>query len=405
MLSERAAVFGVFALNGAALGSWAPRMPAIATQVAAAPGALGLALLGASVGMLTAASLSGRLVETLGARPVIVGSALAGCALLPVVGLVHSVAALGVVLLGVGAAVGVLDVSMNVAGLSAQRRVARPLMPVFHAGFSFGALFASAAAGLAASHDWSPLRHLTVAGVVAAVLILVLITKLPRAEPADQGQSIDQAGSGEWSRRVAPARRLVLWMLATIALCSAIAEGASSDWSALLLVTVHGVDEGAAALAYSGFSLAMALARLAGAWLQKKFGAIRTLAAGAVSAGLGLTAAAVVSLPLAGFLGLVLAGAGLAAAFPTALTLAGDAGKRADDTGGEREVAFVTAIAYTGFLAGPPLIGGIAQLTSLWMSFIVVGVVAAMIAPVAVAVRRLGVSTSASSVSSVRSGQ
>jgi hypothetical protein len=78
----------------------------------------------------------------------------------------------------------------------------------------------------------------------------------------------------------------------------------------------------------------------------------------------------------------------LAASFPIALSLAGAAGRRADDTGGEREIAFVTAIAYSGFLVGPPLIGGIAQASSLTVSFVVVGALAALIAPSAVGAGR-----------------
>lgn len=88
------------------------------------------------------------------------------------------------------------------------------------------------------------------------------------------------------------------------------------------------------------------------------------------------------------YVGFLLAGVGLAGCFPIALGLAGEAGKRSDGSGGEREVAFVTAIAYTGFLTGPPMIGGIAQLTSLSISFVAVGVIAALIAPAAVAATR-----------------
>jgi MFS family permease len=216
---------------------------------------------------------------------------------------------------------------------------------------------------------------------------------LPRAAPRSE--------RSRPAARVAPIRRPVLWLLAAIALCSAIAEGASSDWSALLLVTVQHIDQAAAALAFAGFSLTMALTRLGGAWVQNRFGPTRTLAAGAALAGLGLVVAAVVPVAGLAFVGFGLAGAGLAASFPIALGLAGAAGKRDDDSGGEREIAFVTTIAYSGFLAGPPVIGGIAQLSSLSVSFVVVGLLAALIAPAAVGAgrarhRELTAATSAS---------
>ncbi|QWF83450.1 MFS transporter [Amycolatopsis sp. CA-230715] len=376
MLSPRTAVIVVFALNGAALGSWAPRVPALAAQMHTEPGPLGLALLGSSVGMLLAAVVSGRLVERTGPRLMIAVSVVVAGLLLPAIGATTSVPLFGVELLALGAAVGVLDVAMNIAAVQVERDEGKPIMPLFHAGFSVGALIGSAAAGLAASHDWSPERHLAVAGAFAIVVLLAVLRDVPGTRPPRHEKAT--------APRVAPARRPVLWLLAAIALASAIAEGASSDWSAMLMVNVHGVGQGAGALAFSAFSLAMACARVGGSWLQRKLGPTRTLAFGALLAGAGLVSAALIPLPAVGFAGFVLAGAGLAASFPVALGLAGEAGKRADGSGGEREIAFVTAIAYTGFLAGPPMIGGIAQVTSYAGSFVVVAVIALLIAPAAI---------------------
>ncbi|WAL64170.1 MFS transporter [Amycolatopsis cynarae] len=377
---DRVSVFVVFALNGALYGSWAPRVPAISAQLHASPGPFGLALLCLTVGMLIVASLSGRLVERTGARAAIAGSTLLSCVLLPLLGLAGSVPALGVMMFGLGVSVGAFDVAMNIAAVGAERRAGRPLMPVFHAGFSFGGMAASAAAGLAAAAHWSPVRHFTVAAIVVVVTLLLVVRGLPRAVPR---QERNQAGP-----RVAPARRPVLWLLAAVALCSAIAEGASADWSALLMVTEHGMGEGSAALAYAGFSLTMAVTRLGGAWVQQRLGSAATLVAGAVLAGSGLVTAAVVPVPWPAFVGFALAGAGLAASFPIALSLAGAAGRRADDSGGEREIAFVTTVAYSGFLIGPPLIGGVAQGSSLSAAFVLAGLVAALIAPAAVAAGR-----------------
>ncbi|WP_038531976.1 MFS transporter [Amycolatopsis methanolica] len=379
-VSDRVAVFVVFALNGGVYGSWAPRVPALAEQVGASPGALGLALLGGTAGLLLAAPLSGRVSERCGARAVMLAATLLSCVVLSLTGLVGSVAWLAVALFGLGFANGGLDVAMNIGGVSVERRTGKAIMPVFHAGFSFGGLVASAAAGLAAAQHWSPERHFLVAAIVTALVMLVVYQGLPRAVPRSERAARPAT--------TAPTQRPVLWLLAVVPLCSAMAEGASSEWSALLLVTEHGTGQGAAALAFTAFSLAMAVTRLGSAWVQRCLGATRTLAIGAVVAAAGLLVAALVPVAALAFAGFVLAGAGLAAAFPVALSLAGEAGKRADGSGGEREIAFVTTVAYTGFLAGPPLIGGIAQATSLSASFVLVAVLAALIAPAAVGASR-----------------
>lgn len=372
----------IFAFNGATLGSWAPRTPALAEQIDAGPGRFGLALLAGSVGMLLAAAMSGRLVERFGSRAVIVASGLAVCGVLPVLGYAPSLAWFAIALFGLGMTSGALDVAMNMAGVVVERWEGKPIMPLFHAGFSFGALAGSGMAALAAAARWSPTWHFAAAAFAGGVLLVAVVRWLPGH--AREIQRVTGAATG----RGRPARRPTLWWLAAIALCSAIAESASSDWSALLLATEQGTGEGLAALAFAGFTLSMALARLAGSWAQARFGPARVLVSGAALAGFGLVAAATVGIPAVSYAGFVLAGVGLAGCFPIALGLAGEAGKRADGSGGEREVAFVTAIAYTGFLAGPPMIGGIAHLTSLSMSFVAVGVIAAVIAPATVAATR-----------------
>ncbi|GAA4002118.1 MFS transporter [Allokutzneria multivorans] len=377
MINHRIAVFVVFALNGAAFGSWAPRMPALAETLRAEPGTLGLALLGASVGMVLAASFCGRAVERFGARLGIAVPLLVGAAALPLIGLVDSIPLLAAVLLVLGAATGVVDVAMNVAGVAIERAGGKAVMPVLHAGFSVGAMLGAGGAALAARQGLSVAKHLSVVAVITALVLLAVIKSVPKTAAAASAEPVVNGKV---------AGRPVLWLLASIALCSAIAEGGSADWSALLLVTEHGMAQDAAALGYAAFAGSMAIARFAGAWTQNRFGAARTLCCGAVLASAGLLISALV--PGGGYLGFVMAGAGLAGAFPIALGLAGAAGRRPDGSGGEREIAFVSALAYSGFLFGPPMIGGIAQLTSLSLSFVAVGLTTALIAPAAVAATR-----------------
>jgi hypothetical protein len=85
------------------------------------------------------------------------------------------------------------------------------------------------------------------------------------------------------------------------------------------------------------------------------------------------------------YAGYVLAGCGLAFAFPVVIDLAGAVSRRSDGTGGEREIGFVTTIAYLGFLIGPPMVGGLAHQTSLSFAIGFIGFIAMLIAPTALA--------------------
>lgn len=378
MRSGRLSVFLVFALNGVVIGSWAPRMPALAEQIGAGAGVLGLALLGASIGMIAAASLTGRLCARFGARVMVLGSALATAVVLPVLASVGSPLQLGLVLVLLGASVGMLDVSMNVAAVTVIRRTERPLMPVFHAGFSFGALAGSMGAAFAAGHRLALVPHLSLVAGVTVLLVVGTIRFVPREEAvADTGEPPAP------DRRML--RRPVLWLLGFIALFSAIVEGASGDWSALFGVRERGMSEAAGAVTFSVFCVAMGVVRLLGEQIERRFGAVKVLVAGSLMAGLGLITIAAVPSAWLAYVGFAMAGGGLAFAFPVALDLAGAVGRRGDGTGGEREIGFVTTIAYSGFLIGPPMIGGVAQLTNLEFAIGFAGVIALLIAPVAIA--------------------
>ncbi|WP_253770137.1 MFS transporter [Goodfellowiella coeruleoviolacea] len=375
-MSARTAVFVIFVLNGATYGSWAARVPALTTQVGATEGTLGLALLGSSVGMVLMAPFAGRICARLGERLVLALASGLASLLLPLLGLAGSPVQLGVVLFGMGLLVCLWDVAMNVAAAEVGRVLDRPLMPQFHSGFSFGGLLGSAAAGLAATAGWSPLRHLAAVAVLSLAAIGLVARALPGAASGRPTPDAVPAAPGP-----APIRQPVLWLLAGIALCAAIAEGASSDWSALFLVTERGSGEGAAAIAFSGFAVAMALTRLLGEPAQRRWGPFRLLGTGAVVAAVGLATAVLVPVAATAYAGFVLAGMGLAFAFPLVMDLASRVGRRPDGTGGQSAIGFVTAVSYTGFLAGPPLVGGLAQASSLTVSMAVVAAVAALMAP------------------------
>jgi predicted MFS family arabinose efflux permease len=286
------------------------------------------------------------------------------------------VLSLGFVLAGLGASVGTLDVAMNIAAVTVIRQTGRPMMPVFHAAFSFGGMAGAAGAALASAIGAGITTHFALVAALTAVVALAVTSGVPN-EP--------RVGvtTGPAPVRASLARRPVLWLLAAVALFSSVAEGGSADWSALFAVRERGLSETTGALVYTGFSVAMALTRLVGERAERRWGSDRLLQAGALTAGFGLLLAVCVPATWSSFAGFALAGIGLAYAFPTALGMASAAGAREDGSGGERELGFVTSIAYSGFLIGPPLIGGIAQASNLAVALGVAGGIAMMIAPAA----------------------
>ncbi|HEX4701355.1 MAG TPA: MFS transporter, partial [Pseudonocardiaceae bacterium] len=291
-----------------------------------------------------------------------------------------SIPVLGAVMFLLGVAIGGLDVSMNIAAVSVTRQLDRPLMPTFHAAYSFGALAGGLVAGWLVALAWTPLRHFTVVAVVGVAVVLTVARSIPGTRPDRKTHRRHEAGG----QHLSPFRRPAMWLLAAIMLGSAIAEGANGDWSALFLVHQRGIGESAATVGFACFNIAMAAARLLGERWERRWGPYRLLGACAAVAAIGMFTVVLVPWVPADYAGFALVGIGLAFCFPVSISLAGAAGRRKDGTGGEREIGFVTSIAYTGFLAGPPAIGAIAQATDLGFALGVVGFVVTLIVPMVV---------------------
>ncbi|WP_030479320.1 MFS transporter [Lentzea albidocapillata] len=379
-MSPRLATFVVFLLNGAVFGTWASRVPALAEQIGAEVGSLGLALLGASIGLAFTAPLAARICAVHGSRGVLIASSLLSPLLLPVLALSESPLQFGLTLIALGASVAAMDVSMNVAAVVVVRALQRPLMPQFHAGFSVGGLIGSLGSAAAAQAHWTPMKHFVLAAVVGVLVTALIAKRIPGG--------VGERHREEVTERANVLKSPVLWLLASVALCSAIAEGAAADWSALFMVRERGMGDAAGAYAYAGFSVTMALARWFGEPIQRRLGSHRLLAVGGGLAATGLALAVLVPFPAAGYVGFGLAGLGLAFSFPVVMDLASETGKRADGSGGERELGLVTTIAYTGFLAGPPIVGGLAHVSSLVVSLGFVALVTALIIPTTLLARR-----------------
>jgi MFS family permease len=380
----RAAVVTAFAFNGVVVGTWTSRVPAVTTQVHATPGSLGLVLLGSSIGLIVAAPLVSRLCMWFGARVVVPPCIVACSAVMTLIGAAPSVPWLGVVMFGLGMSIGALDVSMNIAAVSVVRELDRPLMPTFHAAYSFGALGGGVLAGALVAAGWSPLRHFLVVGGIGIVVAVAVARHVPGARPAPPGGQPKQRAA----RMIPPIRRPALWLMAAIMLGSAIAEGASGDWSALFLVRERDVTQSAATIGFACFNVAMAVARQLGERWERRWGPYRLLGGGAAVAAVGMFAVVLAPWVLASYVGFALVGVGLAFSFPVTIGLAGAAGRRADGSGGEREIGFVTTVAYSGFLAGPPVIGAIAQATDLAVGLGVVGLLITLIVPLVILSRR-----------------
>lgn len=361
--ASRTALCAVFAVHGFIYASWAVRVPAIKQQAGASSAALGLALLGLSAGAVATMMLAGALGRRFGAARLTVASCVLLCGTLLLPPQAHSAVTLGLALLVFGGAYGCLNVAMNTVAVEIVAALRRPVMPGFHAAWSFGGLAGAGLGALVAPH-LSPARDLllvALAGLLVTVAagpaLLTRTIRVPDGRPdvdplAAPGPTADDRDRPAWRRAVRTGR--VVGLFGLIALCAAYDEGAIGDWGALHLRQDLGASTGLAATGYAAFALAEASGRLSGTWLLERLGRTRVLVLGGLTACAGMLLASLapdVGLALAGF---AVTGLGLANLFPAAMT-------RAGLLAGSSGIALAATLGYTGFLLGPPAIGFLAS--------------------------------------------
>lgn len=374
----RIALTTFFALDGFIFAGWVVRIPAIKHQTNASPSALGLALLGVSAGAVITMMLTGRLCRRFGSHPVTVvcGVLLSLSVALPP--LTHSALALGAVLLVFGMAYGGINVAFNSAAVDLVNALRRPIMPSFHAAFSFGGMIGAGLGGLVAG-QLSPTRHLL--GLTAIGLIVTVLAgrTLLRLRPPTSPGNASRAEPAP--RRLDNRTRGLVFTFGLIALCTAYGEGALADWSALHLEQDLDATPGVAAIGYSCFALAMTVGRLTGTRLLERLGMTRTLVTGGTTAAVGMLLGALAPSLWAALLGFVITGLGLANLFPVAI-------ERAGTLAGPEGVAIASTLGYGGMLLGPPAIGFMADWFSLPTALTSVAALAALATVIAFTTRR-----------------
>ena len=357
-ISARAGITVAFFVNGALFATWASRIPALSSRVGATTGVLGLALLAPAVGAVIAMPLVGRWLPGRACRTfcrLALGGLLAAI-LLPA--LARTVPELAAALFVLGVTNSAMDLSMNAQGVSVERHLGRPILSSLHAAFSFGGFAGAGFGALAAALGVAPLPHFAAAVVLFGVPGMIATRSLlPQDEDVDA-----HAPAMRW--RALPSR---LALLGIACLFCLMAEGGASDWSAKL---VHDDLAGSAALgaiAYAVFSVAMGTGRLLTDRLWARWGAVALLRRCGALAAVGFAAGLAADTAPAAIAGFAALGLGLAGVVPTLFRAGAD--QPGVSTG--PALAAVTSLGYLGFLGGPPLIGGVAALTSLRLAVVI----------------------------------
>lgn len=367
------AIAAMFAINGSIFGLWASRIPAFKATHDLNHAELGGLLLLLAGGAICAFPLAGRLADHFGAARVTKGFVFTNLILVLALAITPNVWLLGAVLFLFGAAHGGMDVTMNAWGAEVERWAKRPQMSSYHAMWSLGAGIGAASGFAAISLNAAPLTHYAIVGIPLTALLFWL-------------------GNIQWTSPVnrdskapifsIPKGQLIL--VGLLALGASMGEGAMADWSAVYLVDIGGAPENWAAMGYAIFSVTMVIMRLLGDWITHHTSPHLAARASGFVAASGATLTVLFPVPPVMLVGFVMMGIGYALIFPLAFSRA--ANDPVESPG--KALAGTATFGYGGMLLGPPVIGFIANATSLRVSFGVLAVLALMIAVLSGALRQ-----------------
>jgi MFS family permease len=363
-IPRRAPTLAGFFSLGLFWGAWAAVLPSVQHATHSSKGALGIAMLFTSVGSIPVMFfIAPRAIDRFGARSVAVGCTVFALAtLLP--GLATSLPLLILALLACGMGTGLVDVSINANVGRIENATGRRLQPFAHGTYSVGILVGAVGAGLARSTGTGREPILVTVSVCVALTALLVSSDHARVHT-------------EPTRGFRFARGLVL--IGIVGAVAFIVEGGTESWSALFLERQLHAQPDVSGLGPGVFGGSMAFGRFFGQ-AAGRLSDRALLGGGAALAAIGCGTAALATNAPVGLVGFALAGAGISLNAPIVF---GFAGRRSDPG---TAVATVTSLGYVGLLVGPALVGGVAQATSLRVSF---GVLALVAAAVVVAATRL----------------
>jgi predicted MFS family arabinose efflux permease len=269
-------------------------------------------------------------------------------------------AATALVVFGFG--VGTWDVAMNLHGARVEHDLGRTIMPRFHAAFSLGTVLGAGAGAAAAAADLALWVHLGLVAVPAVVVVAWAVRAFLPGEETGEDDDAPAAGSA-W---LEPRTLLVGLMVLALALT----EGTANDWLTVALVDGYDLPDWAGALGFGLFVTAMTAGRVVGTSVLDRYGRVAVLWSTMTLAGVGVA----------------LWGLGASLGFPVGMSAAADDPRRA-----AARVSVVSTIGYTAFLAGPPLIGFVADHVGTLDALLVVAVLlvpSALVVPAAREARR-----------------
>ena len=361
----------LFLANGAMLANIVPRLPEIKEHLELSYTGFGVAWAFGSLGGITLGLLSGTMLRRFGsARLATITLAIQafviwGAGVSPVVLLFAALLFVN------GALDANTDVAQNAQGMGVQRRMGRSIINGLHAMWSLGAALGGLLGGAAIALKLSIGMHLGLSSALfLGMAVLARVLMLGPGTGVDRDE-VEHAHDAPRRRFRSPrAAAITLVMLGLVAIAGAVAEDAAITWSSIYMAEDLGVDEKLAGYALVSLMALHFVGRLIGDKLVDRWGNRAVARAGGALTAVGMGVALAWPTVAGTLVGFAAAGLGVATTIPAAFAAS-------DEIPGLKPGTGITLVSWAlrlSFLVGPPLVGVIADATSLRVGLLLVPV-------------------------------
>ncbi len=341
---EQTAARMAFFISGFTVATWAPMIPAVKEKLQIGADVLGLLLLSIGISAFIFMPLAGMMSRSFGCKKVLRVAIIVMALDLIVLSLLGSIWSFMVFLAVFGAAMGCMDVNMNLNAVIVENASKKRMMSGMHALWSVGCFAGAGLFSLLAKIGLG----ITVIVMLHSALVLVLTLIFSR-------HFLNFKGAGN-EKPVAILKGIVIFF-GILACISFLGEGAIMDWSGVLLTEVKNTELSLAGIGYAVFSVAMLVMRLVGDKIVALLGEEKTLIGGSLIAALGFLSVIFLDDFYAIQFGFVMMGLGLANIVPTIYSLT----KYQTVMPINAAVTAITSMGYTGVILGPAVLGFVAH--------------------------------------------
>jgi MFS family permease len=356
---------------GFCFASWASRIPDIKSFLNLSEGDLGTILFALPIGQLSAMPFSGKIVTRFGSRKVLLFALPFYAFSLTNIGLAEQPwqLALGLYLFGICG--NFSNISINTQGVYTEQIFKKAIMGSFHGSWSLAG-FCGALVGLVMmAFHLTPYQHFLIVFAIVGLIIFINYKNLAKVK-------VVKHETFELKPRFGKPDSSLVW-LGVIGFCCMASEGIMFDWSGVYFKDIVKAPGALVILGYTSFMITMASGRFLSDILVRKFGAKKILLISGVTISVGLYTAVIFPFLIPSTLAFMMVGFGVSNVIPIVYSTTG----RISSIPTGEALTIVTGISFLGFLMGPPIIGHIAELTSLRYSFAFIGMFGVFISVVA----------------------